>query len=153
MDTSPGAQLARLLLSTFTALVDVAVAELEREGHPGVTATHAFALEAIDDGAQNASELARTLGVSRQAAAKTIAALEELHYLDRHDDPEDARRKRLSVTARGNEMIRIGARAFDTMRDRAAERVGLRKLEAAEGVLAVLASGPSPDSRGERASR
>lgn len=153
MDTSPGAQLAKLLLSTFTALVDVVVAELEREGHPGVTATHAFALEAIDDGAQSASELARMLGVSRQAAAKTIAALEELHYLDRHDDPEDARRKRLTVTARGNEMISIGARTFDTMRDQAAERVGVRKLESAERVLAILASSPSPGIREKRAAR
>lgn len=144
MDTSPGAQLAKLLLSTFTAMVDGVVAELEREGHPGVTATHAFALEAIDDGAQSASDLARTLGVSRQAAAKTIAALEEFHYLDREDDPEDARRKRLTVTARGNEMIGIGARTFDAMRDQAAERVGVRKLEDAERVLGILASGPSP---------
>ena len=145
--------MAKLLLSTFTALVDGVVAELEREGHPGVTATHAFALEAIDDGAQSASQLARTLGVSRQAAAKTITALEELRYLDRRDDPEDARRKRLTVTARGNEMISIGARAFDTVRDRAAERVGVRQLEAAERVLAVLASNPSPAMRGERAAR
>jgi len=136
--------LAKLLLSTFTALVDGVVAELEREGHPGVTATHAFALEAIDDGAQSASQLARTLGVSRQAAAKTITALEELRYLDRRDDPEDARRKRLTVTARGNEMIRIGARTFDAMRDHAAERVGVRKLEDAERVLGILASGPPP---------
>ena len=102
-------------------------------------------MEAIDDGAQSASELARTLGVSRQAAAKTIAALEELHYLERKDDPEDARRKRLTVTARGNEMINIGARTFDAMRSRAAELVGVHKLEDAERVLAILASGPSPD--------
>lgn len=144
MDTSPGAQLAKLLLTTFNALVDVVVTELEREGHPGVTATHAFALEAIDDGAQSASELARTLGVSRQAAAKTIAALEDLHYLERQDDPEDARRKRLTVTARGTEMINIGARTFDAMRSRAAEHVGIHTLEDAERVLAVLASHSSP---------
>jgi DNA-binding MarR family transcriptional regulator len=147
MHTSAGAELAKLLLKTFTTLVDVVVEELEREGHPGVTATHAFALEAIDEGAQSASELSRSLGVSRQAAAKTILALEELHYLDRHDDPDDARRKRLTVTARGHEMIRIGGRAFDSLRSQAAERVGLSELEAAERVLANLASHPSTDIR------
>ncbi|WP_085486531.1 MarR family winged helix-turn-helix transcriptional regulator [Agreia pratensis] len=126
-------------------MVDVVVAELDREGHPGVTATHAFALEAIDDGAQSASELGRSLGVSRQAAAKTIAALEELHYLDRQDDPGDARRKRLLVTARGREMMTIGARTFDALRTQAAEQVGIRALENFEEVLAIL--GGKSDSR------
>lgn len=151
MDTSHGAQLAKLLLATFTALVDDVVAQLALEGHPGVTATHAFALEAIDGGAQSASELGRRLGVSRQAAAKTISALEELHYLDRRDDPDDARRKRLTVTARGREMMAIGARTFDTLRTQAAEKVGARKLQTLEEVLAILgsqsASTPSSDKR------
>ncbi|SMG40822.1 transcriptional regulator, MarR family [Agreia pratensis] len=145
MNTSSGAKLAGLLLGTFDAMVDVVVAELDREGHPGVTATHAFALEAIDDGAQSASELGRSLGVSRQAAAKTIAALEELHYLDRQDDPGDARRKRLLVTARGREMMTIGARTFDALRTQAAEQVGIRALENFEEVLAIL--GGKSDSR------
>ncbi|QTE29364.1 MarR family winged helix-turn-helix transcriptional regulator [Pengzhenrongella sicca] len=153
MDTSPGAKLAKLLLDTFTAMVGDVVAQLEREGHPGVTATHAFALEAIDDGAQSASALGRSLGVSRQAAAKTIAALEELHYVNRHDDPADARRKRLAVTPRGLEMIAIGARTFDTLRSQAGGRVGLRKLEIVEEVLVILgsrsSSSPSAHTREE----
>ena len=140
MDTSRGATLARLLLKSFTVLVEDVVAELERQGHPGVTATHAFALEAIDGGAQSASELGRSLGVSKQAAAKTIAALEELHYLDRTIDPEDARRKRLAVTPRGYEMLAIEARTFDTLRTRLAEHVGVHDLETVERVLAMLSS-------------
>ena len=113
MDTSPGATLARLLLAGFTTLVEEVVMELERRGHPGVTSTHEFALQAIDGGAQGASELGRSLGVSKQAAAKTIAALEDLGYLDRHDDPKDKRRKHLAVTARGREMMAIGANPPD----------------------------------------
>jgi DNA-binding MarR family transcriptional regulator len=138
MDTSPGATLARLLLAGFTTLVDEVVVELERQGHPGVTATHEFALQAIDGGAQSASELGRSLGVSKQAASKTIAALEDLHYLDRQDDPQDARRKRLAVTARGHEMMTIGARAFDFLRTRLATQVGSHELESLERVLVTL---------------
>jgi len=140
MDTSPGAALARLLLAGFTTLVDEVIAELEHQGHPGVTATHEFALQAIDGGSQSASELGRNLGVSKQAAAKTIAALEELHYLDREDDPEDARRKRLIVTARGHEMMTIGAHAFDALRTRLADEVGAHELESLERVLGTLTS-------------
>jgi DNA-binding MarR family transcriptional regulator len=135
---APGPALAKSLLDGFTAMVDEVVAELERQGHPGVTATHAFVLQAIDDGAQSASELGRRLNVSRQAAAKSIASLEDLGYLDRHDDPADARRKTLVVTARGHEMITIGAAAFDDLRCRLSEHVGQAKLELFESVLRTL---------------
>jgi DNA-binding MarR family transcriptional regulator len=140
MDTSPGATLAKLLLAGFTTLVDEVIVELDHRGHPGVTATHEFALQAIDGGAQNASALGRSLGVSKQAAAKTIATLEDLQYLDRQSDPKDARRKHLTVTARGHEMMTIGAQAFDVLRTRLAEQVGTHELESLERVLVILTS-------------
>jgi DNA-binding MarR family transcriptional regulator len=123
-------------------MVDEAVAELAREGHPGVTATHEFALQAIAAGAQSASALGRSLGVSKQAAAKTIAALEGLGYLERHVDPADSRRKTLLVTARGQEMMTIGAAAFDEFRRRLSARVGSAELETVEAVLRALTARP-----------
>ena len=140
MNTSPGAALARLLLAGFTRLVDDVIVELEHHGHPGVTASHEFALQAIEGGAQSASELGRSLGVSKQAAAKTIAALEELHYVDRQNDPGDARRKQLTITAGGHEMMTIGAHAFDALRTRLAKEVGAHDLDSFERVLVALTS-------------
>jgi len=140
--------LAKLLLDGFNAMVEDVVAELGRQGHPGVTATHEFALQAIDEGAQSASELGRSLNVSKQAAAKTITALEELGYLQRHSDPADARRKKLLVTPRGYEMMTIGAAAFDELRTRLSMQVGAAKLESLEAVLrslTVLVNGASDD--------
>jgi hypothetical protein len=52
------------------------VAELTRQGHPEVTATHEFALRAIDDGANDASALGRRLGVSKQAACQVPGLME-----------------------------------------------------------------------------
>ena len=138
MNSSEGAELARLLLQSFNTLVGEVVVELDRQGHPGVTATHEFALQAIDQGAQSASELGRSLNVSKQAAAKSIAALEDLGYLQRHSDPGDARRKKLVVTDRGHEMMTLGAAAFDNLRSRLAARVGDGQLNALESVLKEL---------------
>ena len=132
--------MARLLLAGFTTLVDEVVQELESHGHPGVTATHEFALQAIHGGAQSASELGRSLGVSKQAAAKTIAGLEHLGYVDRESDPSDARRKRLVVTSRGHEMMTVGAAAFDVLRARLAQQVGASEVESLERVLVALTS-------------
>lgn len=127
-------------------MVDEVIAELDRHGHPGVTATHEFALSAIDGGAQNASALGRSLNVSKQAAAKSIAVLEELGYIERQSDPEDARRKALLVTPRGREMMVLGARGFDEVRARLSTRVGPTQLEALESVLTVLTTASTDDN-------
>jgi DNA-binding MarR family transcriptional regulator len=138
VDESRGAALARLLLGGFTTMVDQVIVELEHHGHPGVTATHEFALTAIDAGAQSASALGRELQVSKQAAAKSIAALEELGYLHRRTDPDDARRKILVVSPRGHEMMAIGARAFDELRSKLVAQVGAERMEIVESVLTTL---------------
>ena len=83
MPPSHGAELALLLLGGFHSMVDEVVPQLEARGHAGVTPVHEFALRAIDGGADTASELGRRLSVSKQAAAKTITALEQLGYVAR----------------------------------------------------------------------
>ena len=138
MAPSEGAELALLLLGGFQLMVDEVVAGLEERGHPGVRPVHEFALRAIDNGAESASELARRLSVSRQAAAKTIAVLAEMGYVARDDDPADGRRKRLQVTERGHEMVSIGARLFDDVRKRWAAQIGRQQLETMEASLAEL---------------
>ncbi|MFJ9374990.1 MarR family winged helix-turn-helix transcriptional regulator [Streptomyces sp. NPDC101455] len=147
MARSSGAELALLLLGGFHALADEVHAGLARRGHEGVRPGHEFALRAIDAGADTASELGRRLSVSKQAAAKTIAALQQFGYVERETDPDDARRKRLRVTARGHEMMRIGGALFDEARDRWAARIGAGQLEGVEAHLARLV-GPRPQPLG-----
>jgi DNA-binding MarR family transcriptional regulator len=142
-----GADLALLLLGGFEAMVEEVVAELARRGHPGVRAAHEFALRAIDEGAGTAAELGRRLDVSKQAAAKTIAALEQMGYVAREDDPADARRKRLRVTDRGHEMTTIGRALFDQVRARWAREIGREELDELQAQLAQLLTRPSSRRR------
>lgn len=142
-----------LLPGAFSAMVDEVVAELGERGHPGTTANHEFALQAVDGGAQNASELGRALGVSRQAAAKTITGLEQLGYLKRQNDPSDGRRKQLIVTARGYEMVRIGATLFDNLRTRWSAQLGPERLAALEAGLRDLVASVGTVSTSENGVR
>ena len=135
---SPGAELAMLLLNGFNSMTDEVIVELEKRGHKGVRAVHAFALEAIDAGADTASELGRRLSVSKQAAAKTISVLEQLGYVDRGEDPTDGRRKQLQVTPRGVELMAIGGALFNELRDGWAAQIGERQLDALESHLIQL---------------
>ena len=138
-----GADLALLLLGGFRSLVDAAQAELARRGYEDVRPVHDFAIRAIAAGADNASELGRRMSVSKQAAAKTIAVLQERGYVGRDADPGDARRKKLQVTERGSTMLRVGEQVFDELRADWARQVGAERLAELEAALTDLV-GPSP---------
>src|SRR6202789_1181963 len=138
-----GADLALLLLGGFRVLVDDAGLELAERGYEDVRPVHDFAMRAIEAGADNASELGRRLSVSKQAAAKTVAVLEERGYVARGADPLDGRRKRLEVTALGFEVMREGETVFDELRDKWKRKIGAKQLERLESDLAALV-GASP---------
>src|ERR1700674_1636691 len=123
-----GADLALLLLGGFRVLVDDAIVELAKRGYKDVRPVHDFAMRAIAAGADNASELGRRLSVSKQAAYKTVAVLQERGYAPREADPLDARRKRLQVTARGFEVMRECEAIFDHLRDRWRLQIGPDEL-------------------------
>src|ERR1700690_847437 len=130
-----GADLALLLLGGFRSLVDTAIAELAVRGYEDVRPVHDFAMRAIASGADNASELGRRLSVSKQAAAKTIAVLQERGYVAREPDPADGRRKRLQLTPRGTGLLREGEAVFDDLRRDWARRIGAEQLAELETQL------------------
>jgi DNA-binding MarR family transcriptional regulator len=136
--TRSGVELALLLLDGFRSLADAATAELARRGYPGHRPLHDYALRAVVSGADNASELGRRLSVSKQAAAKTIAVLEERGYVAREPDPADGRRKRLQLTARGTGLLREGEAVFDDLRRDWARRIGAEQLAELETQLTAL---------------
>lgn len=107
-----GYELPLLLLGGFRQVVDGAHRRLAELGYPESRPAHGFAMQAIGPGS-TASEVARELGVSKQAAAKTIETLERLDYVCRSTDPADARRKLVVPTARGIGMLAASAQAFD----------------------------------------
>src|ERR1700732_2048864 len=119
-----GADLALLLLGGFRALVDDAIEQLAQRGYEDVRPVHDFAMRAIAAGADNASELGRRLSVSKPAAAKTGAGVEEGGVVARGADPLDARRKRVQVTALGFEVMRVGEAVFDELRDKWKQKIG-----------------------------
>ena len=133
-----GADLALLLLGGFRTLADQATAELASRGYEEIRPVHDFALRAILAGADNASELGRRMSVTKQAAAKTIAALEERNYVAREPDPADKRRMRLYVTDHGLAMLRAGEEIFDELRQRWERQVGADPVLQLESTLQQL---------------
>ncbi|MFG3441443.1 MarR family winged helix-turn-helix transcriptional regulator [Nonomuraea sp. NPDC047897] len=130
----PGFELPLLLLLGFRVLIDELHDELARQGHPELRPMHGFVMQAIGHGT-TAVELGRTLGVSKQAAGKTIETLERTGHVERAVDPADSRRKLVRLTPRGLDALTRSARVFDALRRRWADQLGADRLLALEADL------------------
>ncbi|MGX4657312.1 MarR family winged helix-turn-helix transcriptional regulator [Micromonospora sp. SCSIO 07396] len=134
----PGFVLPLLLLAGFRSLIDDLHAELARQGHPELRPAHGFALQAVGVDGTTASELGHRLGISKQAAGKTVDRLVALGYLERADDPADARRKLIRMTAKGVDGLRRSATIFDALREQWVGRLGAERVAALEDDLRAV---------------
>ncbi|MGW0802212.1 MarR family winged helix-turn-helix transcriptional regulator [Nonomuraea sp. NPDC002799] len=132
---APGFELPLRLLLAFRTLIDELHVELARQGHPEMRPMHGFVMQAIGQNGTTAVELGRTLGVSKQAAGKTIDTLERCGYVERTADPHDTRRKLVRLTPHGVDALIRSAHIFDDLRARWAAELGADRLRALEADL------------------
>jgi DNA-binding MarR family transcriptional regulator len=100
-----------LLLAAFNSMTDEVNSRLAAKGFAGVRNSHGFAMQALGDGCTSV-QLAQRLGVSKQAAAKTVQGLESMGFVRRSANPADAREMLVSPTTRGRKMLRLSGDAF-----------------------------------------
>jgi DNA-binding MarR family transcriptional regulator len=136
-----GFELPLLLFGGFRSIIDELHAELARRGHPDLRPAHGFALQAIGPGGATATEAGRRLGISKQAAGKTIDRLEELGYVHKAGDAHDRRRKLVRITPHGLRALSESAMIFDDIRARWAGALGPGRLSALEADLRTMVPG------------
>ncbi len=136
----PGFALPLLLLAGFRHLIDDLHAELDRRGHPGMRPAYGFALQAVGPEGATATEVGRRLGISKQAAGKTIDRLASLDYVARGDDLRDARRKQVRLTAAGLEVLRLSAEILGDLRAEWSTILGAQRVRTLEGDLRKVTS-------------
>jgi DNA-binding MarR family transcriptional regulator len=140
MDDRDDLAMPFLLMAAFRNLVDAVHAELAEHGFPGVRATHGFAMQAIGQGCTSV-ELGERLGVSKQAAAKTVAALETMGLVRRDPDERDGRQKLVVPTPAGRRMLSLSADAFRGQLAGWRRQVGDDRVDATLATLAAAATG------------
>jgi DNA-binding MarR family transcriptional regulator len=144
MSAEHGWELPLLLAGAFRAIVEDLHDQLADAWHPGARPIHGFALQAVGRDGVTVSELGRRLGVTKQAAAKTVASLESLGYVHRVAHPEDQRSVLVQRAALGDEMLVLSAEIFGRIHGEIAHRLGNARLEAVEVALTRIASERSP---------
>ena len=137
-DETPGFELPLLLLAGFRTVIDQLHRELAARGHPDLRPAHGFTMQAIGTAGTTSTELGRRLGVSKQAAGKTVDRLAEAGYVERWADPADGRRKLIRLTRRGVEALALSARIFDDLHAEWARRLGPERLRDLESDLRTM---------------
>lgn len=133
VDDTAGVELPLLLLGGFRSMIDELHIELARQGHPDVRPGYGFAMQAVGSQGASTSEIGRRLGVSKQAAGKTVERLVKLGYVRRTQDPDDRRRQTVHLTDHGWDALQRSAAVFEQLRAQWAQAIGpsrLRELEA-----------------------
>jgi DNA-binding MarR family transcriptional regulator len=140
-----GGELVFRLLGAFRDLVEAMHEELARRGHPDVRPGHGFALHALASGPVTGTELAGRLGVTKQAAGRTLDVLAERGYVERTGDPADARRRLVVLSPRGHEVLAISAEVLDRRRAAWEAQVGPDRFAALEeGLRAITRDDAGP---------
>lgn len=134
-----GFELPLLLFAGFRSVIDGLHRELAEQGHPDMRPAYGYALQAVGVDGATASEIGRRLGVSKQAAGKTVDRLEALGYVERADDPADGRRKLVLLTARGTDVLARSAEGFDRLRAEWVRTLGAERVRALEDDLRAMA--------------
>ena len=125
------------LASLFTgwALADELQRRLATDGFEDARFADGVVFQHLVGGPVTISTLAERLGVTQQAASKSVADLEKRGYLSREPDPADARARQVVLTSRGEGVI-AAARTHRAALDAELRRkLGDDRVEAARRLL------------------
>jgi DNA-binding MarR family transcriptional regulator len=143
-------QLIIALFQRFCWLDEGLQARLHDHGWPDVNRPQSMVMTNIVSGIVRPSDIARNLGVSRQAIHSTIGQMIKLGIVQLEVDPEDRRHMIVSLTGLGARMRKDAQRSMDALTAQIAARLGQDRFDA---LLAALEADwgdniePAPVSR------
>jgi DNA-binding MarR family transcriptional regulator len=139
---NPGQTVPALVQALARSGTERLRADFAAQDMPGLRPLHAVLLVPLLGGGRHASDLAETLGVSRQAIAQVVTRLEQDGYLTRVTDPGDARAKLICLTPRGRSALRTMRATGLAVEDEWREQLGAERLASFRDTLvALLAAG------------
>ena len=145
-------QLIIALFQRFCWLDEGLQARLHDHGWPDVNRPQSMIMTNIVSGVVRPSDIARNLGVSRQAVHSTINQMVKLGIVRLDVDPGDRRHMIVSLTDLGARMRKDAQRSMDALTAQIADRLGQDRFDALLTALEAdwgdnIAPAPAP-SRG-----
>ncbi len=110
-------------------------------GHPGLKLCFGQVLTLIGPNGGRIHQIAATQDVSKQAISVIATELEQLGYLQRHADPQDARQIVLQFTARGETLIADSVAGVEELEQEFAAIIGRAALKRLNSTMQDLYRG------------
>ena len=132
--------LTRLFAIGYRANIEGLHDELARRGWDDVRPAYGFALLAVRDSPATVTDLARWLGMTKQAASVLVEQLAGADLVRRNQDPADRRAWLVSLTRRGRRLLSTVEEIYAEQERRAAELIGAERLARLRADLVTLLS-------------
>jgi DNA-binding MarR family transcriptional regulator len=134
------------------AMADEVQRRIAADGLDDLRMADGVVFQHLVPGALAIGKLAARLGVSQQAASKSVADLERRGYVLRDADPADGRARHAVLTERGEAAIAAGRRHRAAIQAELAARLGAERVEGARRALVDVleALGGTAAVRGRR---
>lgn len=146
MVTDDEPSLTVALIRAYEWFDDALLDRMRHLGHPGMTRSHSLIYSYLEAEGSRPSDLARRIGISRQAVHRTIGEMVELGLLDLVADPCDLRAKRVVPTALGREQIETARQVLDELEATLQRSIGAERMTNLREALCAD-WGPSPTTR------
>ena len=129
-DATATSDLMQHIFQRLVWLDDGLQARLHDRGWPDVSRPQSLVMINVTADIRRPADIARQVGVSRQAVHVTINQMVDLGILRLADDPSDGRYKMVELTAFGEQMRHDAQAAMGEMMRTLVERIGADRLTA-----------------------
>jgi len=117
-----------LLLRGYRWFEDGLLSRLAEDGWPQITRAHSLVFAHLDLEGTRPSELARRIGISRQAVNQTLVELVELGLVQIAPDPASRRSKLVVLTPLGRTTVGSAQAMFLELEDALAQQIGRARV-------------------------
>lgn len=133
------ASVGQLLLKCARLLDERAVARVNRAaGQPLIRPAHTKLLPHIDFAGTRLGDIARRIGITKQAVGQLVAELGEMGVVELLPDPKDRRAKLVRFTSKGTAAIRHGLDVLRAIEAELGARIGEGQMRTLHRTLLAL---------------
>ena len=130
---------AQLLFKCARLVNEQALGRLnQRRGGPALRASHTALLPHLSSRGVRGAELAKKLGVSKQAVSQLVTELEGWGVVEQVTDPEDGRAKLVRFTRKGEQGLLQGLALLGELEQELADKIGKRRMQELHTALLAL---------------
>ncbi len=138
LEKAKSASTGQLLFKAARLFNERAVAKIQSLNQGQLRVAHTQLLPHIGLEGTRATDLAKKVGISKQAVGQLVDDLVEMGLLERMADPEDRRAQKIGFTEKGKQALLHGITVLSDIETELAEEVGKTKLKGLHDGLAAL---------------